>query len=113
MDLAHRALGTGRTPGAGPAAHPLVGPFPDTLLAVETDDLVAEHGIPPPSRTPFGAPALRQPDEMADTRASDAVDATRPRARHHLAFPRQGGVGDLPPGTHITDSARVRGPRAR
>ncbi len=110
VDLAHRALRTGRAPGPGLAAHPLVGPFPDTLLAVEADDLVAAHGIVPPPGAAFGAPALRQPDEMAHARASDAVHATRPRARHHLAFPRQRGVGDLPPGTHGTDPAVVGDP---
>src|ERR1700733_12972943 len=98
MDLAHRALRTGRTPGPGPAAHPLVGPFPDTFLAVQTDDLVAKHRIVPSPRAAFDAPTLRQPDEMADTRASDAAHTTRPRARHHLTFPRQRRVGDLPPG---------------
>ena len=44
---------------------------------------------------------------MIGTAAADAVDATRTRARHHLAFTRERRVGDLPAVTDRADPLRV------
>ena len=92
VHLAHRTLRTRRTSGAGSTAHSLVRPLPDALLAVETDDLVAAHGIVParlrrPSalrrcanrmRWPTPEPPIRStpPDPAPDTiwRSPDSVE---------------------------------------
>src|ERR1700677_3924850 len=110
VELAHRALRTGGTPGAGLAANPLVRPFPDTLFTVEAHDLVTADGIVPPARSAFGALALRQSNEITNTRTADAVYSSRARARHHLSLSRQSGVGHLPPGTDLAHPARVGNP---
>ena len=57
-------------------------------------------------------PALRRELEgVVDPRAPDAIDATGPRARHHLALRREGRTGDTPPVVHLPDALRVGDPR--
>src|SRR5207302_478909 len=80
--------------GANGGAHALVGPAADALFAVEQHQLLADDGLAGAAQLDSSA------DKTVGAGTADAVDATRARARHHLALAGEGRVGDPPPLTY-------------
>ncbi len=103
--------GPGGRPARGLRPDAQVRPLAYPLLAPETDDLVAVHGIVPPTRLALFAQPLGEPEERVRPRSPDTVHPPRAGPRHHLSLTGQCGIGDLPTGSDCADALGIRHPR--